>query len=768
MRGSSLGVGDTVGGRFRLVGEIGEGGMGRVFEAVDLRHDRSAAVKVVARRLATNPEFRERFEREASAAERSNHPHVLPVWDHGPDGQQLYLATPLCDTDLAALISERGRLDLDHALDLLAQVAWALDWAHGRGVVHRDVKPDNILLVSGPSGDHAYLADFGMAKAITDQTLTVAGHPAGLTPAYAAPEQWLGEQVTPAADQYALAATLYTCLAGAPPFEPCRDAELLVAHLRADLPPFPDTVDPRSARVHRVLCRGMAKDPEARFSSCGELIIAARRAANGSPAAAEDGGQGPQADARQPTDPEHPTSFRRRAAAATDPAADESSAAAGNEGGDRGAPPDMTRTAGVAAGRNETQPAGTVVAPSSAALPDETAIAATELGAAEAAHAGTVEPDAPPAGDSRATRTRIESDPVPAAEPTGPTEAPSRRPSGGARTGRRRFWVAGLLLVALIGTAAALLLSGGEDATRVNGPGDDAGAGAAIDRIPVAGGPIDLAISDGVLWVAQRDDGAVARIDASTQRAIGDAIEAAPFPYRVAIGAGTVYVLSNTGAYSAVALDGSSVTTFGPEAPTVEIGVDDATFAFGALWLVSGTDGQLGRYPVDGSRATLGKHSMEFVGRGASGISAGPKTVWVVTPDTGLLRRLDPDTGMTVGRPLSLPQGGSDVAVGGAGVWVANPHRGLLQQIDPGGPRVAASVRVPRCESGYVAVGKASAYYLCGDTGTVTTVSGGRARAPRRVGSAGASAITYSDGAVWVADYSRDLVERMPAEEEGR
>src|SRR5215210_150098 len=205
-RRRTLGVGDVVGGRFRLEAELGEGGMSRVYEAVDLKYQRAAAVKVLARWLAEDEEFRHRFERESVAAERVTHPHVLPIWDHGDEKGLLFLATPLCDLDLGDLISDRGRLDIDRALIIIAQVAWALDWAHGRGVVHRDVKPENVLLVSGPDSEHAYLADFGLARARVDDTLTQAGHPPGLTPAYAAPEQWRGEAIGPAADQYAVAA----------------------------------------------------------------------------------------------------------------------------------------------------------------------------------------------------------------------------------------------------------------------------------------------------------------------------------------------------------------------------------------------------------------------------------------------------------------------------------------------------------------------------------------------------------------------------------
>lgn len=268
-----MGIGDVIDRRFRLVDEIGEGGMGRIFEAVDERYDRPAAIKLIARRLAADPEFRVRFGREAEAAERADHPHILPVWTHGPAGGYLYLATPLCDADLAAHVEERGKLDLDETLRLLGQVASALDWAHGRGLVHQDVKPENVLLVGRGAEHHAYLGDFGMARVAGAATFTQVGHATGLSPAYAAPEQWKGGAVSAATDQYALAATLHTCLTGRPPFATRSLADLREAHLHEP----PPELAGRPA-VSRALATALDKDPARRFGSCRELIGVIRAA----------------------------------------------------------------------------------------------------------------------------------------------------------------------------------------------------------------------------------------------------------------------------------------------------------------------------------------------------------------------------------------------------------------------------------------------------------------------------------------------------------
>jgi serine/threonine-protein kinase len=222
-------VGSTLAG-YRLGERLGRGGMGVVYRAEHLRLGRPAAVKVVLPELADDPDFRARFEREARIAATLEHPHVVAVYDAGEAQGTLYLAMQLIEGgDLAAELRARGTLEPERALRLCEQVAEALDAAHARGLVHRDVKPANILL------DHqgAYLSDFGLVK--HGEATTRTGNVVG-TIHYAAPEQIEGRELDGRADQYALACILHQCLSGAPPFERDSDVATMQAHLR-DVPP---------------------------------------------------------------------------------------------------------------------------------------------------------------------------------------------------------------------------------------------------------------------------------------------------------------------------------------------------------------------------------------------------------------------------------------------------------------------------------------------------------------------------------------------------
>lgn len=244
--------------------------MGVVFEAIEENLGRRVALKVLAIQLAEHPEFRARFAREATVLARSDSPHIIQVYSHGEQDGCLYLATQFVPGgDLAARVRQEGLPGPEAALDITAQVASALADAHAVGVVHRDVKPQNVLLRPGRGEVHAYLCDFGIARD-DESSLTQSGLIAG-TYAYLAPERFRGEPATPASDIYALGCLLWFLLTGRPPFEGGM-VQLAEQHELAPVPQLPDAPD----RLNAFLRRAMAKDPRARYGSAADAAAELR------------------------------------------------------------------------------------------------------------------------------------------------------------------------------------------------------------------------------------------------------------------------------------------------------------------------------------------------------------------------------------------------------------------------------------------------------------------------------------------------------------
>jgi CHASE2 domain-containing sensor protein len=260
---------------YRIEEAIGRGGMGVVYRATQLALDRPVALKLIAAERAQDPVFRARFELESRLAASIEHVNVIPVYEAGEDDGLLFIAMRLVDgIDLAQLLGEVGALEPPRAVRLIAQLAGALDAAHAHGLVHRDVKPANVLLTRDEP-EHAYLTDFGVAKYVRSQGgVTVAGQLVG-TLDYAAPEQFGGGTVDGRTDVYALAGLLYHCLTGEPPFPRADETAKLWAHVNA-APPAPTRLRPGlSEAIDEVIARGMAKDPAARYATAAELARAA-------------------------------------------------------------------------------------------------------------------------------------------------------------------------------------------------------------------------------------------------------------------------------------------------------------------------------------------------------------------------------------------------------------------------------------------------------------------------------------------------------------
>ena len=262
---------------YRIDGVIGRGGMGVVYLADHLRLGRRVALKLLPHELSQDVGYRARFLHESRLAAALDHPNVVPVHDAGEAGGLLYIAMRFVDgTDLRTLLAD-GPLEPRRALALAAQIATALDTAHARGLVHRDVKPGNILV---DDADHAYLTDFGIAVEL-DSSAAPGGGPGSTagTLAYLAPEQIDGGPLDGRADQYALACLVYECLAGRPPFAGRTSGmALLWAHLEEPPPAVTDAAPGLPVALDAALARGLAKQPGDRFPSCTALIAAVRDA----------------------------------------------------------------------------------------------------------------------------------------------------------------------------------------------------------------------------------------------------------------------------------------------------------------------------------------------------------------------------------------------------------------------------------------------------------------------------------------------------------
>jgi streptogramin lyase len=638
---ADLVLGDEVAG-YRIDARIARGGMGVVYRATHLGLDRPVALKVIARELAGDPSFRDRFLRESRLAARLDHPATVPVYDSREVDGELIVAMRLVEGgDLRGLIDREGPLPPARATALLGQVAAALDAAHAAGIVHRDVKPHNVLV----EGERAYLSDFGLAKSLEDSGGSMASVVG--TVAYMSPEQWRGERVGPPADVYALGCVLYEAVTGIVPY----------ARAEAD----PDATPRLPAGLEGAIEQATAPNPADRFGSAAELIEAARA------------GEG---------DPERPTQVL---GAASDPRTAPLSrsslrpvlATRSTLSPDTGPKDDRARGAGpkddraVGGGPRDDHGRGRWWALlGGGALVVAAAIAAAAVlllsgGSSGPTVSAPLAIGKPPlriaAGSEKiwvlsepeATLTRID------AATDRILGAPIHLPRGVAAVavGGGSVWVTD-------STTGRLLRIDDE-------------TGGVTQRIRVGGSPGPLVYGGGRIWVADTRGAGITAVNAKGGRVLRRRLGPHTAPLRLAAGAGSLWISSAaTGQVHHIGLGAFAVGQSIP-AGRRPAGI---TVADGLVWVADARSGSVTR--LDPAVQAVSGPPIA-VGEQPGGIDAGPNSLWVTLAGEGAVRRLELPSGEPDGAPIPVGPAPGAVAVGVTAVWVANDGDGTVTRIEP-------------------------------------------------------------------------------------
>jgi YVTN family beta-propeller protein len=578
---ADLAPGDVFAGH-RIEDVAGRGGMGVVYRATELALDRHVALKLITPALAGDPDFRTRFVRESRAAASIEHPNVIPIFSAGEEQDVLYISMRFVDgEDLRALLRREGPLEPRRAARIVAQIAAALDAAHARGLVHRDVKPANILLTPN---DHAYLTDFGLIKRVGEGA-TQLSRPGGWvgTLGFVAPEQIRGERVDARADVYALGSVLFNALTGSPPFAADTDAAIVWRHLHDD----PPRVGPGAPRdFDPVVRRALAKEPAHRYPSAGDLGRAALAAA-GVPVADE---------------PERQVA---RGPAAPVVAADEETAVSPGPG------PVTAPTAAAAA------PPRTVRRSRRGALVALAALVVAAVAVIVVVSSG---------GDTKKRRPATTATrPAPVAGAAGRVGRPVpviERPNALAIAGGE-VWIAGF------------------PDTRVQRI--DAATGEPRGKTPVPRGTTEMAVGRGLVWITNQPLQTVARISIRSHRPVGQPFVVAGRPVAIAVTRNAVWVGSRTGARSGtrtqllLKLDprtGALLNTI-----PIAYGVQSLALGEGAVWVTNRF-----RSTVTRVNTRTGRQRVIQVGQDPSGVDVGGGFVWVANTGESTLSRIDPAT----------------------------------------------------------------------------------------------------------------------------
>lgn len=621
-RSGAIASGATFAG-FRIEAEIGRGGMGVVYRARHLALDREEALKVISPALSTDRRFRERFQRESRLAASLEHPNVVPIEHAGDEQGTLYLSMRLVEgRDLRKVVEAEGRLDPARVARLLSAVASGLDAAHKRGMVHRDVKPANVLIEGADGEERVFLTDFGISRiAGGGGTVTASGELMG-SPDYVAPEQIAGDRVDARADVYALGCVLHYALTGQPPFPRDNDLAKLFAHANAPRPRPSELAPDLPGELDGVVARAMAIRPEYRYESAGELAAEVeaivRTAAPVAPSAPP-----PPAAADAPTR-RLPRRRSRRlplllagGAALVAAGVVVALVANGGSGGDEEAAPHAVATVGV--GR---APTGLAVSPARLWVASR---GASALYAIDLVENRVARPPVPTGGDTVSVAVAFDS-----------------------------IWAVNRDSSTLVRL----------DKLRTGSP----------IEIPVGADPSDVTFDKDWIWVANHGDDTVSRIDPDTNQ-VDASVKVAPNPSGIATGAGAVWVASASGTVSKI--DPTRVKVV----DDVPIGEHPSELAVGhgSVW-VSDSKGDIVRR-VRAQSLNVGNPI--DVGDRPAAVAIGVGYVWIANGGDSTVSRIDPRAGAVAGQPIPVGTGPVDVAVAKGAVWTANSEDATVTRIRP-------------------------------------------------------------------------------------
>jgi DNA-binding beta-propeller fold protein YncE len=614
-------------GSYRIESVVAHGGMGTVYRAAQEQLGRTVALKVIASNLARDPDFRSRFQREARLAASIDHPNLVALFEAGEEDGVLYMAMQYVEgSDLSHVVETESWLEPPRAVRLIEQVAAALDRAHATGLVHRDVKPANVLLGEVDGAEWAYLTDFGLTKAAASGSeLTGSGQWIG-TLDYASPEQIQDGRVDARSDVYSLGCVLYELLTGRIPFERDDEVAKLWAHVNAPPPRPSEAVEGLPDGLDEVVARSLAKRPEDRHPSAGDLARAARAALEGTEVSlpersvatgrAAGGGARTRVMLRERARP--PVLIGAAVAALVAAAVAAILLLPGGENG-----PSVVDT--IPVGSN---PVSLAYGKGSLWVTDEAG--------------GSVVPIDP--GSSDAGR---------AIEVGGSPR--------GVAVGEGSVWVAD---------------STRELVAEVDPLRDPP---AVKTRIPVGQEPSGIAVGHGLVWATNLAGGSVSRIRPGEGRQLDRPTPVGTAPASIAIGSG-----SSSSTWVALS-GGARVVQLKPSGGFVrriEVGEQPRgiTVGEGRVWVTNSLPGTVSRID-ELTGEVLGDPTQ--VGDRPAGIAVGEGYVWVANTDDGTVSRLDPDSGEKVGDDIEVGERPRGIAIGAGSVWVANSGDGTVTRIDP-------------------------------------------------------------------------------------